>query len=315
MSILSYAAKRLFVSIWVLFGASILIFGIVHLVPGDPARVTLGRFADREAVEGVRQEMGLNDPLYVQYSDWLVGTLTGDWGNSLISNQPVLTLIVERFPKSIELALFALAIAVVISLPLGIMGALNRSTKTDQATLFFSQIGIAIPNFWLGIMLALIFGRYLGVLPASGSVAFTEDPVQNIRHLILPGVSLGILAAAVLTRYMRSEMIDQLNKDYVTTARAFGHPKKRIVWKYTLKNALIPYVTMLGMQFGFLIGGVVVIETVFAYGGVGQLILNGLLNRDYPIVQMSLLILAGTFILVNLVVDIVYGYLNPRISY
>lgn len=311
----SYAVKRLFVSLGILGAASVLIFAIVHLVPGDPARITLGRFASEEDVAALREEMGLNDPLYVQFVDWFVGIVTGQWGESLITNQPLFTLVVQRFPKSIELALFALLVGISISLPLGIIAAVNRDSNTDQGALFFSQIGIAIPNFWLGIMLSLIFARWLGVLPASGSVALREDPVANIRHLILPGVSLGVLTAAVLTRYMRSEMIDKLRSDYVTTARAYGHPERRIVWKYTLKNALIPYVTMIGMQFGFLIGGVVVIETVFSYGGVGQLILNGLLDRDYPVVQISLLILVATFILANLIVDLIYGFLNPKIKY
>lgn len=311
----SYAIKRLFVSLWVLLAASVLIFGIVHLVPGNPARIRLGRFASEEDVKALEAQMGLDEPLHLQFYEWFVGLVTGDWGRSLVTNQEIFTLVVQRFPKSIELALFALLIGVTISLPLGIFAAVRRDTVSDQATLVVSQIGIAIPNFWLGIMLSLIFARWFGLLPASGSVAFREDPIENIRRLILPGISLGVLTAAVLTRYMRSEMLEKLRAEYVTTARAYGHPERRIVWKYSLKNALIPYITMLGMQFGFLIGGVVVIETVFSYGGVGQLILNALLDRDYPVVQVSLLILVATFLLANLIVDLVYGYLNPKIKY
>lgn len=315
MSWKNYAVKRIFTGVFTLFGASILIFILLQLVPGDPARLRLGGFADEEVVENLREEMGLNDPLYVQFYDWIIGVLSGDWGSSFVNEQPVFELIMGRLPESLQLALFSLIIALILSLPLGVIAAVNSGSRKDSTIIFLSQTGIAVPSFWFGIILSLIFARHIGIFPASGSVSFTTNPIENIRHLFLPALSLGVITAAILTRYLRSEMIEVMNSDYILTANAYGHPRRRIVWKYALKNALIPYVTMVGLQVGFLIGGVVVIEEVFAYDGIGRLILSSIQSRDFPVVQMSLLLLAATFIVANLIVDLLYAYLNPKIKY
>lgn len=310
-----YAIKRVLTGVGVLFGASVVIFAIIHLVPGDPAQIALGNFASQEQIDAYREHLGLNQPLWVQYVDWIQDILTGDWGRSLINDQSVYTLVAQRYPKSLELAVAALLVGMAISLPLGILGAVKQWSRTDYTAILFSQFGMSVPNFWLGIMLSLIFGRYLGLLPTFGSAPLFEDPVANVKHIILPAVTLGVINAAVFTRYIRSEMLENLNKDYVMTAKAFGHPRRRIIGKYVLKNALIPFVTMIGIQFGWLIGGVVVVEQVFSYSGLGQLILTGLLNRDYTIIQMGLLVLASTYIVANLLVDLVYGWLDPRIKF
>ncbi len=310
-----YAIKRLFTGALTLFGASIFIFLVLQLIPADPARLRLGGFADEEVVEQLRNEMGLNDPLYIQFLDWFVGIFSGNWGSSFVNDQPVFNIVVARVPESLQLATSALIIALVFSLPLGVIAAVNSGSRKDSAIILLSQTGIAVPSFWFGIILSLIFARYIGVFPASGSVSFTTNPVENVRHLVLPSLSLGVITAAILTRYLRSEMINVMNSEYILTANAYGHPRRRIVWKYALKNALIPYVTMVGLQVGFLLGGVVVIEEVFAYDGIGRLMLSSIESRDYPVIQMTLLILATTFIIANLVVDLLYAYLNPKIKY
>lgn len=315
MSWTGYAIKRAFVSIGLLLAASVVIFSIVRLIPGDPVMIILGRFAEEGAAEALRRELGLHEPFWTQYFAWLQGLLTGQWGDSIKTGTPVMDLILVRFPRSLQLALLGITIGVIIAFPLGIYGAINRNSPTDYGALFFSQFGVSIPNFWLGIMLILVFARYLNVLPASGHVAFFEDPVANLKHAFLPAVTIGIINAAIFTRYIRSEMLEELGRDYVRTARAFGHSQKRIVRKYVLKNAVPPTITIIGIQFGYMVGGIVIIEQVFTYPGLGQLLLNGLFSRDYPVVQFALLALVTTFIIVNLIVDLVYGYLDPKIKY
>lgn len=315
MSWVSYAAKRTVVSVGVLLGASVLIFSIVRLVPGDAAQIILGQFAEEGALEALRERLGLNVPVWKQYFIWLGDVLTMDWGNSLINDQSVESLLLQRYPRSLQLALFGMVIAVILAFPLGIFGAVNRNSPIDYAALFFSQIGIAIPSFIIGIFLILLFADYFSILPPSGYVPFTEDPVGNLQHAFLPALSLGVINAAVFTRYLRSEMLEELGKDYVQTARAFGHPPRRVVLKYVLRNAFLPTLTVIGIQFGYMIGGLVIIEEVFAYPGVGRLVLSSILERDYPVVQVGMLALTATFILVNLIVDLLYGFLDPKIRY
>ena len=315
MSWVSYAIKRVFVSLLLLLAASLVIFSIVRLIPGDPALIILGQFAEAGAAETIREELGLNEPFFTQYFIWLEGLLTGNWGESIMTGTPIADLILIRFPRSLQLAFMGIAIGIIIAFPLGIYAAVNRNSNADYGALFFSQFGVSIPNFWLGIMFILIFARYLNVLPASGHVAFTEDPIANLQHAFLPALTIGIINAAIFTRYIRSEMLEELGKDYVRTARAFGHSRKRIIRKYVLKNAAPPTVTIIGIQFGYMVGGIVIIEEVFTYPGLGQLLLNSLFSRDYPVVQLALLTLVATFIFVNLIVDLIYGYLDPKIKY
>lgn len=315
MSWVSYAIKRVFVSLLLLLAASLVIFSIVRLIPGDPALIILGQFAEAGAADVIREELGLNEPFFTQYFIWLEGLLTGNWGESIMTGTPIADLILVRFPRSLQLAFMGIAIGIIIAFPLGIYAAVNRNSNADYGALFFSQFGVSIPNFWLGIMFILIFARYLNVLPASGHVAFTEDPIANLQHAFLPALTIGIINAAIFTRYIRSEMLEELGKDYVRTARAFGHSRKRIIRKYVLKNAAPPTVTIIGIQFGYMVGGIVIIEEVFTYPGLGQLLLNSLFSRDYPVVQLALLTLVATFIFVNLIVDLIYGYLDPKINY
>jgi len=213
------------------------------------------------------------------------------------------------------LAFFSISIAVLIAIPFGVISAINKNSKKDYAALLFSQFGISLPNFVLGIFLIVIFSAQFSVLPSSGYVSPFESPTQFLLHIAMPAVTMGIINGAIITRFVRSEMLEQLNNDYVKTAKAFGHKQKKIIRKYTLKNALIPTVTVIGIQFGGLIGGLVVIEQVFSYPGMGLLILDALFARDYPVLQVGLLVIAATFILVNLLVDLVYGLLDPKVKY
>lgn len=315
MSLVGYAAKRSLASIFLLLAASVLIFAIVRLIPGDPAEIILGQFAEAGAAEAIRSDLGLDEPFLTQYLDWLQGILTGNWGESIITGASIAELVRTRFPRSIQLAVMGILIGIIIAIPIGIYSAANRNSRVDYGALFFSQFGVSIPNFWLGIMLILVFARYLNVLPASGHVPLTEDPIANLRHAFLPALTIGVINAAIFTRYIRSEMLEELGKEYVRTARAFGHSKKRIIRKYVFKNAALPVVTIIGVQFGYMVGGIVIIEEVFSYPGLGQLLLNSLLTRDYPLAQASLLVLVAVFVFTNLVVDLIYGYINPKIRY
>jgi peptide/nickel transport system permease protein len=298
-----------------LVGASVVVFLIIRLIPGDPVTIMLGQQSSEAAREALRRQLGLDLPVWEQYLQWVGDVVRGDWGQSVYTGESVLQLIGERYPDSLELALLSTFLALVIAVPLGILGALDRNSGRDYAVLLFSQLGMSIPSFLLAILLIVLFANHFGWFPTSGSVALFESFVGNLRHVVLPTVSLGLINAAVFTRYLRSSMLDELNKDYVRTARAFGHPRRRVLWKYVLRNALIPLVTITGLQFGFAIGGVVIIEQVFGYPGMGRLILNALLNRNYPLVQLALLVFAATFIVANLLVDLVYGLLDPRIRY
>lgn len=312
MSLLRYIGKRLVISTGLLFVASIIVFMIIHLLPGDPAKIILGNMATDKSVASLRRELGLHLPLWKQYVNWVSGILSGNWGESLINDKSVLVLMETRYPRSLQIAVTSMAISLVIAFPLGVLAALNRNSIVDYVAVVFSQLGVSLPSFWLGIILILVFAKWLDVLPPSGYVPLGEGPVTSMLHTVLPAVALGLINAAIFTRYLRSELLEEFNKDYVRTARAFGHPRRRIVWKYVLRNAVIPTLTIMGIQFGYMIGGIVIIEQVFVYPGIGQLILDGLLKRDYPVVQMGLLLLAATFILTNLVVDVLYGVLDPR---
>lgn len=315
MSYPSYVLKRVLSSTFILFAASVAIFSIIRLIPGDPASLALGEAATPEALERVRIQMGLHLPIWEQYVAWITDIMFLDVGESLISGYPIATLLEVRFPRSLQLAFSALFIAVVLAIPLGVTAAVNRNTRRDYVALVFSQAGISVPSFLVGIILILVLSGWLNLFPATGYQPLFEDPIGNLHHLILPAFAMGLINAAILTRFVRSEMLDVLNEDYVKTARAFGHPQKRIIRKYVMKNAMIPTITVIGLRFGGIIGGVVVIETVFVYPGIGLMILDSLLARDYTTLQVSLLLVATAFIFVNLIVDLLYGWLDPRIKY
>jgi len=315
MGVLEYTVKRIGISFVVLLGASVIVFSIVRLVPGDPAQIIMGQFGSEATLEGLRRRMGLNRPVVQQYFIWMSDVLTFNWGTSLITGDSIKTLIWQRYPRSLELAFLSMLIAILISFPLGIVSSINRNSPIDNGALIFSQLGVSIPSFWMGILLILLLSKQFGLLPPSGTAPLFSEPIAHFKHLIMPALSLGIINAAIFTRYLRSEMLEELGKEYIQTARAFGQPRRRIILKYVFRNALIPVITIIGIQFGYMIGGIVIIEQVFAYPGLGQLLLDSLLKRDYPTVQLSLLILAATFIFINLIVDILYAFLNPKIRY
>jgi ABC-type dipeptide/oligopeptide/nickel transport system permease component len=301
-----YILKRLWHTVYVAVGISIISFFFIHL-SGDPAMLMLPPDASKAEVEALRRQMGFDDPIYVQYGRFAARALQGDLGASLYHRVPALGLILERLPASLELAGAAMLFALVVAVPLGVVSAVKRGSVWDVASMLGALFGLSMPHFWLGIMMILLFSVTLGWLPTSGR--------GSLAQLVMPSLALGLSLMAMFARLTRSVMLEVLNQDYVRTARAKGLRERLVIGKHALKNALIPLVTVAGMQFGFLIGGTVIIETVFAWPGVGRLVVQAIFSRDYPLVQAAVLVLAVIFVLVNLAVDLLYLYLDPRISY
>ncbi|MEW6262469.1 MAG: nickel ABC transporter permease [Thermodesulfobacteriota bacterium] len=301
-----YVLKRLWHTVYVLVGISIIAFFFIHL-SGDPVMLMLPGDASKQEIEELRQKLGFNDPLYVQYWRFASRAARGDFGESLQHRMPAVTLIAERLPASLELALAALVVALIVAVPLGVVSAVKRGSLIDLCSMLAALFGLSMPHFWLGIMLMLLFSVTLGWLPTSGRGGW--------EHLIMPALALGLSLMAMFARLTRSVMLEVLSQDYVRTARAKGLKERLVIGKHALKNALIPLVTVAGMQFGFLIGGTVIIETVFAWPGVGRLVVQAIFARDYPLVQATVLVLAVIFVLLNLAVDLIYVYLDPQISY
>jgi peptide/nickel transport system permease protein len=300
----TYFTRRLLQSLIVLLGVSFVVFFILHLT-GDPALVLLPPDASPEDVRRFRQAMGFNDPFLVQYGRFLGGALRGDFGQSIRHGESAFHLVAERMPATFELAGAALLIALVLAIPAGIISAVRRNTVIDYVSTVIALLGQSMPTFWLGIMLILLFSVQFHVLPSSGR--------GGLEHLVLPAVTLGLFTTARITRLTRSGMLEVLGQDYIRTARAKGVSDPPVVWKHALKNAAIPIVTIVGIELGTLLGGAVITETIFAWPGVGRLSVQAIANRDYPVVQAAVFVLATTFILVNLAVDIIYTYLDPRI--
>ena len=302
-----YILRRLLLTVPVIIGVSVIVFSLIRLLPGDPARALAGVQATPEYIEQVRERYGLNDPLYVQYGRFMAGLVTGDLGVSTFSRRPVTTEIGERFPRTLILASISLVIATVVGVSAGIVSATRRNSIFDNASMLVALVGVAAPVFWMALMLQLLFSVQLGWLPATG--------MGGVRHMVLPSITLGMASAALMARITRSSMLDVLRQDFITTARAKGLAERVVVYKHALKNALIPVVTVLGLQFGILLGGAVLTETVFAWPGVGRLLVDAILRRDYPVVQGTVMLLALLFVVINLVVDVIYAYLDPRIHY
>ena len=299
-----FVLRRLLQSLVVLLGVSFVVFFILHLT-GDPAAVLLPPEASADDIRRFREAMGFDDPFLVQYARFLTGALQGDFGKSIRHGEPAFGLVLERMPATFELAGAALLIALALSIPAGIVSAVRRNTVVDYVSTVFALLGQSMPTFWLGIMLILFFSVSLNLLPSSGR--------GTLEHLILPAVTLGLFTTARITRLTRSGMLEVLNQDYIRTARAKGVSDPPVVWKHALKNAAIPIVTIVGIELGTLLGGSVITETIFAWPGVGRLSVQAIYNRDYPVVQASVFLLATTFVLVNLFVDLIYTYLDPRI--
>ncbi len=302
-----YIVRRLLLAIPVLIGVSILVFSIVRFIPGDPARIVAGVHASQEYVERVRAEMLLDEPLHLQYFVYMGNLLQGDMGRSAFTRRPVTVELFERFPNTLLLTIAAMGIATVFGLGAGIISATRRYSIFDNFTMLLALVGIAIPVFWFGLMMQLLFSVYLGWLPSSG--------METWRNLLMPALTLGLAATALIARITRSSMLDVLGQDYINTARAKGLVERVVTYKHALKNALIPVVTVMGLQFGSLLGGAVLTETVFSWPGIGRLLVDSILTRDYPVVQGAVLMLALLFVLINLFVDIIYALLDPRITY
>lgn len=303
---LYYILRRLGHTVLVIFGISLISFFFLHL-SGDPVGLMLPQDATREQLEAMRRTMGFDDSIAVQYLRFLAAALQGDLGHSIYSGEPVAMLILERMPATLELAFTALVLALVIAIPIGVLAAVKRGSLVDTASMLVALFGLSMPHFWLGIMFIMLFSVHLGWLPTSGR--------GGIEHLIMPAGALGLSLIALFARLTRSAMLEVLSQDYVRTARAKGLSERLVVGKHALKNALIPLVTVIGMEFGFLLGGAVIIESVFAWPGVGRLIVQAILDRDYPVVQAAVMFLAVIFVSMNLLVDLLYVWLDPNITF
>jgi peptide/nickel transport system permease protein len=310
-----YLIQRLFTTIIVVFGITFVVFSIIQLVPGDPARVVLGVAASEENVMALRERLGLNRPVWEQYVTWLGGLVQGDLGNSLVTGQSVTKQILHRLPATLILAAAGLFIGLLIGLPAGILSAIKPHSPLDITASVLSQIGVSIPDFWLGILLVLLFSLTLGWLPSQGYTPFSEDPAGWFLHLLLPALTVGIISGSIQTRFNRSAMLEVLHQDYVRTARAKGLTEAVVINKHVLRNALIPIITILGLQLTSLLSAVVVVEVVFSWPGLGRLTLDAVLDRDYPLLQGAVFTIALLLALVNLATDLLYAFIDPRIEY
>ena len=312
---MSYIGRRLVLMIPVALLVSFVAFMVIHLVPGDPARVLLGEEATPQLVAQLDKQLGLDKPLWQQYLFWLGQAVHGNLGTSIQLQQPVLQAITQRLPVTLELGAAALLFSIVVSVPLGVIAATHRNSPADWLVNVTALFGVAIPNFVLGLLLILFLAVTIRLFPPGGYVAFTQDPLQNLRDLVLPMVTLGTGAVAVNLRQVRSNMLEVLRNDYIKTARAKGLTEGRVHYVHALRNALMPFLTIVGLQAGSILAGTFVVETIFLWPGIGQLAVQSILAKDYPVVQGVILLSALSYMLINLLVDLGYGVLDPRISY
>jgi len=310
-----FLLRRLLLVVPVLLGVSIVVFAVLHLSPGDPAEIMLGPQATHEDITRLRAELGLDQPLAVQYGHWMSRVVRGDLGRSLWMKRPVLGEVLRRFQATIILTASALVLSTIAGIALGVLSAARRNSLLDRLSALTSLFGASMPSFWLGIVLMVVFALWLGWLPASGMYApYGEGGIGDLlRHLVLPTITLAAASLTIIARLTRSTMLEVLGQDYVRTARAKGVREGFVVARHALRNALIPTVTVVGVQAGYLLGGAVLTETVFAWPGVGTLMVQGILARDFPLVQGCVLVIALAFVLVNLAVDLLYASLDPRI--
>lgn len=331
----AYTARRLLGIIPVLFGISLLVFLFLHLIPGDPAVVMLGERAEPERIAALREKLGLERPLWEQYLFFVGNLLQGDLGTSIFNQLTIKEQLARRWPATFELAIAATLFAVIIGIPFGILAAIRKNSLIDNLATSFSLLGVSLPVFWLGLLLVYLFAVNLQWLPAGGRLSIDVDalfkPITGFyvldalfqpqtfwdvaKHLILPAITLGTIPLAILTRITRSAMLEVLSQDYVRTARAKGLSERVVIWRHAFKNALLPVITIIGLQFGTLLGGAILTETIFSWPGIGSWIYEGILNRDYPVVQGGVIFVALVFVIVNLVVDLSYALLDPRIQY
>ena len=310
-----FLLQRLLSLILVLFGGSIALFAILRFLPGDPVVVMLGSEYNPEVVEEMRHELGFDKPAPIQYLDWIMGVVQGDLGRSYFLRRDVTDLLLARFPTTLMLASASLLVALLIALPAGVIAAVNKGRAVDHLCRLAALAGVSMPNFWLGLLLIMVFAVNLGWLPPGGFVSPQTDPVATIGHLILPAITIGTAYAATIARMLRSSMVDVLRREYVLVARAMGLRPRVIVWRDAFRNALIPTVTVAGFAFGYMLAGTIITEVIFNIPGVGRMLFESILARDYPLVQGIVLFNVALFVLANFLVDILYTLLDPRIGY
>lgn len=310
---LKYLRKRLFSTLCTLFILSVFIFMLIHLTPGDPARIILGTDADAESVALVHEQLGLNLPLIQQYGNWVFKALHGNLGMSYTRNGSVGTAIKEALPPTLTLSAWALLFSIIVAIPFGVLAARHNGKATDSGIIAFSLLGISVPSFLLSLILVLIFSVHLKLLPVAGYKSIAEYGLAtHLRYIVLPVISLTMMEAAMLTRMTRASVIDVINKDYIITAKAKGVKEKTIFYKHALKNAMIPILTTIGQTFAILISSTTVIETVFGISGIGQLIVTSVTKRDYPVIQGIVLVISLFYVVINFVIDLLYGVVDPR---
>ena len=308
-----YLVNRLLSVALTLFLISIVTFGITNILPGDVAMMIMGTQSNPEALEGLRESLGLNDPMIVQYGRWIGGMVTGQWGESLLFNEPIAPLIQQKVLASGLIVVMTMIMALALAIPLGVWAARHRDKWQDTTSSTTALLGLSIPDFFIGIMLILLFAAYLGWLPSSGFVDPTEDFLGAVRHALMPSLALALGLMAHLTRMTRSAMMGILNQEFIRVARAKGLPERTVVWRYALPNAIGPVMTVAGLQIGYLFGSIIVIESLFSYTGMGWLTYQALLNRDIPLIQSTVFVIAAVVMLVNLAVDLLYRVIDPRI--
>ncbi len=311
----AFLLRRVTQALVVLLGVTFVAFSLVHLVPGDPIRTSLGTRFDPEVYQALRERAGFDQPLPIQYVSYVANAVTGDLGVSFRSGKPVTEVLLERLPATLTLTLAAMVVALIIAIPLGIASATRQGSKTDYSATVVSQVGVSIPDFWMAILFILLFAGTFGWFPPSGYESPLENPLGWLHHVALPALTIGLVSGSILTRFVRSAVLESMGQDYTRTARAKGLAEKRVLRDHVLRNAWVPIVTVTGVQLASLLGGVIVVEVIFAWPGLGRLTLDAVLSRDYPVMQGAVLLFAALFLLVNLLVDLLYAALDPRISY
>ena len=308
-----FLARRVLYSLVVLFGVLVVVFMLVHLVPGDPVRIALGTRYTPEAYDALRAASGLDRPIIEQFFGYLGSAVTGDLGVSFRNGDPVTVTLLERLPATISLGVAGIVIALLIAVPAGIWSALREGRTSDTIVRVTSQFGVSVPDFWMGILLIALFATTLGWLPTSGYRPLFEDPAGWLRHLVLPALTVGLVAGAIMTRYIRAAVLEVAALGYVRTARSKGLPPRVVTMRHTVRNALIPVLTITGIQLATILSGVIVVEVVYAWPGLGRLVFNAVAARDYPLIQGAVLLVAALFLLINLIVDVLYAVVDPRI--
>lgn len=312
---IAHIIKKLLSIIPILLLVSIIVFFLMEILPGDVVSGMAGADVSQEYLDTMREHLGLNRSPMERYLDWMGNMLRGDFGVSLITSQPIINKIILRLPVTLELTFLAMLVSIIIALPIGILSAVRRNSAVDAFARVMAMFGVAVPPFWLGMLLTLLFSVILHWLPASGYIAFTEDPLGNLSRMLMPALSIGAAFAATITRQTRSSLLDVLDQDYILTARAKGLKNRIVILKHALRNSIIPVITVVAMQIGRLLGGAVISETVFAMPGIGRELVDGILTRDYPVVMALIMVIATIVVLINTLIDISYVVIDPHISH